>query len=215
MLAGMPLGVTQWKQVFRERAKAARKEAASRQPNAGQHAASAFMMAFGEELEGSTPASHQGDGVSEPKKVALYHPKGDELDTEPLADALSKRGIAVLLPVVEKRGERLRFRLFEIDKGLEKGPFGIMQPPESCPLGIPDIVVTPLLGVRRDGARLGMGGGYYDRTLEWLRKSGDVIAIGYGYAAQKMERFPVGPEDQFLDGFVSEQGFERFPKRPA
>jgi 5-formyltetrahydrofolate cyclo-ligase len=58
-----------------------------------------------------------------------------------------------------------------------------------------------------------MGGGYYDRTLASLRQTGEVTAIGYGYADQQMERFPVGPEDQFLDGFASEQGFTSFPPR--
>ncbi|MEM1380430.1 MAG: 5-formyltetrahydrofolate cyclo-ligase [Pseudomonadota bacterium] len=237
MLAGLPLGIVQWKQVFRERAKAARREAAARQPSAAKHAASAFMMEFGDSLEGKTiagapnPREAEAQGADRPpakqaapaeapravseKSVALYHPTGDELDTEPLADALAKRGIAVLLPVVVKKNAPLVFRLFEIDKGLEEGRYGIMQPPESCPEMRPDVIVTPLLGVRRDGARLGMGGGYYDRTLAALRAEGDMIAVGYGFAAQKMDRFPVGPEDQFLDGFVSEQGFERFPRRNA
>ena len=203
MIPAIPLGIVQWKEAFRARAKKARADAAGRQPSAGHHAASQFMMHFGDELE------------SEAKNVALYHPKDDELDTEPLAKALADRGVAVLLPVVVKKNAALVFRLFEIDRGLEKGPYGIMQPPEGAEERRPDVVVTPLLGVRRDGARLGMGGGYYDRTIEALRASGDVNAIGYGYAAQVMERFPVGPDDQFLNAFVSERGVQRFPPRPS
>lgn len=187
-----PLPLVHWKKAFRERAKAARRDAAARQPNAGKFAASHFMMRL-EPSEGSA--------------IALYHPKADELDTAPLAEALSKAGVAVLLPVVEKKNAPLSFRLFEVDKGLEEGPYGIMQPGKDCKVMQPDIVVTPLLAVRPDGSRLGMGGGYYDRTLETLRGAGEVVAIGYGYSAQMMDRFPVGPTDQKLDGFVSEQGF--------
>lgn len=197
MIPAIPLGLVHWKETFRQRAKAARRDAAQRQPNAGRFAASHFMMRL-DPKEGTT--------------VALYHPKGDELDTWPLAEALSKQGVAVLLPVVVQKKAPLIFRLFEIDKPLEKGAYGIMQPPQSAQEMRPDIVVTPLLGVRRDGARLGMGGGYYDRTLETLRREGEVTAIGYGYEAQMMDRFPVGPEDQFLDGFTSEQGFQAFTR---
>lgn len=198
MIPLAPLGIVQWKEAFRKRAKASRAEAAERQPSAARHAASQFMLS----LE-----------IPEQSAVALYHAKGDELDTEPLAKALAERGISVLLPVVVGKKKPLVFRLVEIDRELEEGPYGIMQPPADAPEHRPDFIVTPLLGVRRDGARLGMGGGYYDRTLEALRREGPVTAIGYGYAAQMMERFPVGPEDQFLDAFVSEQGFQRFPPR--
>lgn len=200
MLPPMPLGIVHWKQVFRERAKTARRDAHARQPGAARHAAAHFMAGI-EPKEGSA--------------VALYHPKGDELDTAPLAEALAAAGVAVLLPVVVSKNAPLAFRLVEMDRALEPGPYGVLQPPGDAPAMRPDIVVTPLLAVRPDGARLGMGGGYYDRTLEALRADGPVEAIGYGYAAQVMERFPAVAEDQFLDGFVSEQGLTRFPRRPA
>jgi 5-formyltetrahydrofolate cyclo-ligase len=193
-----PLPLVHWKKAFRERAKAARRDAASRQPSAGKFAASYFMGAL-EPREGQA--------------VALYHPTGDELDTAHLAAALGEAGVAVLLPATTKKREPLTFRLFEIDVPLVEGRYGIMEPPETAEERRPDIIVTPLLAVRPDGARLGMGGGYYDRTLAQLRAEQDVLAIGYGYAAQIMERFPVGPEDQFLDGFVSEQGYIPFSRR--
>lgn len=198
MIPTLPLSIIRFKQVFRERARAARRDAARSQPNAARFAASHFMAQV-QPAEGTA--------------IALYHPKGDELETWPLAEALAAAGAPVLLPVVERKGAPLAFRLFEVDRGLVEGPYGIMEPPDTAPAMRPDIVVTPLLAVRPDGARLGMGGGYYDRTLEALRAGGDVLAIGYGYAAQVMERFPVEPGDQFLDGFVSEQGFTRFERR--
>lgn len=198
MIPPLALNLINFKKVFRERAKQARRLAAEAQPHAARFAASHLMTRL-EPSEGS--------------KVAIYHAKGDELSTAPLAEALAERGVAVLLPVVVGKKEPLIFRLFETDGTLEEGPHGIMQPGEDAPEMRPDLVVTPLLGVRPDGARLGMGGGYYDRTLEALRAEGPVIAIGYGYAAQMMERFPVEPQDQFLDGFVSEQGYQSFDRR--
>ena len=194
-----PLPLLDWKTVFRKRAKQARARAALTQPNAGRFAAGHFMDAL-------TPGAEA--------TVALYAAKGDELDTAPLAKALAERGVAVVLPVVTRKGEPLAFRLFEVDRGLEDGPYGIQQPPMGAPERRPDIVVTPLLAAREaDGARLGMGGGYYDRTLAALRAEGSVTVVGYGYAEQLTERFPTGPHDEPLDWFVSERGAKRWARR--
>ncbi len=193
-----PLPLTDWKTVFRKRAKAMRKEAAARHPNAARFAASHFMLHF---------------APNERAAIAIYHAHGDELDTAPLADALMRDGHAILLPVVVEKNAPLLFRLWEVDKPLAEGAYGIPAPGEDAPAMRPDIVVVPLLGVRPDGARLGMGGGFYDRTLEQLRSEGEILAIGYGYGAQRMDRFPVGPHDQFLDGFVHENGADRIDRR--
>ena len=56
------------------------------------------------------------------------------------------------------------------------------------------------------GRRLGYGGGYYDRTLAALRTSGDVLAVGFAFAAQQMPGLPVEPTDQPLDAVVTEAG---------
>jgi 5-formyltetrahydrofolate cyclo-ligase len=193
-----PLPILDWKTVFRKRAKAARAAAARSQPGAARFAASHFLTAL--EPEAGTA-------------IALYAAKGDELDTAPLAQALAERGVAVLLPVIIGDAP-LAFRLFEVDRGLEEGPHGIMQPPAEAPEQRPDVVVTPLLAARkRDGARLGMGGGHYDRTLAALRAEGPVTVVGYGYGDQLQDRFPTAPHDEPLDWFVSEQGAVRFERR--
>ncbi len=193
-----PIPLLDWKAVFRKRAKAARAKAAATQKSAANFAASHFMATFAPE---------------EPATIALYFPVGDELDTWPLAEALMARGHALVLPAVEGKKQPLKFRLYEVDTPLIDGAYGIKTPPTEAPELRPDIVVCPLLGIRPDGARLGMGGGYYDRTLNDLRAEGPVLAVGYGYAAQRMDRFPVDPHDAFLDGFVSEQGAEKINRR--
>jgi 5-formyltetrahydrofolate cyclo-ligase len=193
-----PLPIANFKQAFREKAKRLRAEAAKMQPDAARFAAGHLMTKL------------------EPKpglKVAIYHAKDDELATAPLAQALAEAGAAVLLPRVVRKRAPLEFRLFSVDEPLSEGAYGIMEPGPDAEVMTPDIIVTPLLAVRPDGARLGMGGGYYDRTLAALREEQSVLAIGFGYANQQMDRFPVGPEDQFLDGFVSERGYTAFDRR--
>ncbi|MCK5748872.1 MAG: 5-formyltetrahydrofolate cyclo-ligase, partial [Oricola sp.] len=52
----------------------------------------------------------------------------------------------------------------------------------------------------------GYGGGYYDRTLEKLRKEGSPLAVGYAYGAQEVDALPLSPLDQPLDWIVTERG---------
>ena len=64
----------------------------------------------------------------------------------------------------------------------------------------------PLAGFDRAGNRLGYGGGFYDRTLERLRRDGTAIAIGLAYAVQEIRAIPAEPTDQVLDLIVTDRG---------
>ena len=72
------------------------------------------------------------------------------------------------------------------------------------------MLIIPLLAFDRRGYRLGYGGGFYDRTLEKLRKQKSIIAIGVGYAAQEVGRVPTGEHDQPLDYVMTESEVIRF-----
>jgi 5-formyltetrahydrofolate cyclo-ligase len=176
--------------VYRERAKAIRRAAAADRPDAARHAAAHFMA--------SIP-------VGPEDVVALYHPVNDEIDTAPLAAALRERGARLALPVVENRRAPLAFRAYEGGASLERGWRGIPIPPAAAPAARPSIIVVPVLAFARTGARLGYGGGYYDRTLAARRGDGEVLAVGYAYGAQEVDALPEGPLDQRLDWIVTER----------
>ncbi|MDA0675675.1 MAG: 5-formyltetrahydrofolate cyclo-ligase, partial [Proteobacteria bacterium] len=55
---------------------------------------------------------------------------------------------------------------------------------------------------------LGYGAGYYDITLDALNGSG-AVAVGVGYAGQRMERVPREPHDRPMDWLLTENGLER------
>ncbi|MHA7871395.1 MAG: 5-formyltetrahydrofolate cyclo-ligase [Hyphococcus sp.] len=179
------------KQLLRERMKAERRAAAKARPDAARHAARSFMDAI---------------AIPDHAIVALYYPIKDELDTEPLAAALFERGAAVALPVVTGKNQPLAFRAYKPGDDLIDGAYGEMIPAASAPQAAPTIVVAPLLAFTRSGARLGYGGGYYDRTLAVLRDSGDVLAVGYGFGAQEVDAIPLSPLDQPMDWIVTERG---------
>jgi 5-formyltetrahydrofolate cyclo-ligase len=178
------------KEILRLRMGAARKEAARERPDAAKHAARLFMD-HAPLPEGAT--------------VSLYHPMKNELDTKPLAEALLERGFKVALPVTPKKRGRLTFRAFRDGDPLSPDRYGIMTPTEAAPEVRPVLIVTPLLAFTRDGARLGYGGGYYDRTLAALRAEGDVLAVGYAYAAQEVAHIPMTRRDERLDWIITER----------
>ncbi|MEX6632550.1 5-formyltetrahydrofolate cyclo-ligase [Hyphococcus lacteus] len=179
------------KTVLRERMKGERRAAARKRPDAAEHAASAFMRAI----------DRREDTI-----VSLYYPIKGELDTEPLVSALIEEGTRVVMPVVTKKKAPLIFRAYMPGEDLVTGPYGELTPAAGAPEATPDILVMPLLAFTREGGRLGYGGGYYDRTLEALRKQGNPLAVGYAYGEQEVDAIPLSPLDQALDWIVTERG---------
>lgn len=135
--------------------------------------------------------------------LAGYAPIRAEADPFPV---LSAHLGLTCLPVVEGADQPLTFRLWRPGQGLEPGAFGIMQPIAGAEIIQPQVVIVPLAAFDRRGARIGYGGGYYDRSLEKLRAGGPVLAVGFAFAVQQVETVPEGPFDQPLDLVVTEAG---------
>ena len=70
-----------------------------------------------------------------------------------------------------------------------------------------DVVIVPLLAFDRQGNRIGMGGGYYDR---FLKKYPAALKIGLAFELQKIENIPVEPHDVPLDAIITEDGTYTF-----
>ncbi|UPY39046.1 5-formyltetrahydrofolate cyclo-ligase [Sediminicoccus sp. KRV36] len=143
-----------------------------------------------------------------PQRGALvggFWPMGSEIDTRPLLDALHARGHAIALPVTPPRGQPLFFRPWRPGIAMARGPMGTQHPAEGAPV-IPDWLIIPLLAFDRSGARLGYGGGYYDRTLALLRHA---KAIGVAYSTQEIPQVPTGPHDIRLTAIATELGLIR------
>ena len=161
------------------------------QPDAAIHAARAFAEA----------------GLGPFQVAAIYHPIGGEFDPYPLAAVLERQGVRIALPVALERDAPLIFRLMGETGSMPVDAVGIPSPGPESPEARPDLVVCPLLGFDRRGSRLGQGGGFYDRTLQALRASGPVLAVGLAYAGQELDRVVTGPFDQPLDGVLTETGW--------
>ncbi len=142
-------------------------------------------------------ASHQGS------TLAGYWPIRNEADPRPVM--LAHDG-PLCLPVVTGPARPLIFRRWlGGDAHLEGGSFGTFHPDATMAEVIPQVLIVPLAGFDRAGNRLGYGGGFYDRTLEVLRQSGPVLAIGCAFAVQELAEIPIEPTDQPLDLIVTDR----------
>ena len=139
--------------------------------------------------------------------MAGYWPIRDEADPRP---AMLAHGGGLCLPVVVGPATPLVFRRWSHGDALEAGSLKTWHPDPAAEVVIPDLVIVPLAGFDDAGGRLGYGGGFYDRTLEVLRRRGPVIAAGLAFDAQRVGLIPVEVTDQPLDLIVTEHGLHRF-----
>ena len=137
--------------------------------------------------------------------VALYLGVAEELDTRPLIAAL--HGLRLYAPRVGPDG-RLRFA--RLAPPLVRNRYGIAEPAALRRPPRLDLIVLPLVGFDAAGARLGMGGGYYDRLLARPRAYRRPLRVGFAFAAQEVRAVPVAPHDARLDAVVTERGLRRF-----
>jgi 5-formyltetrahydrofolate cyclo-ligase len=66
------------------------------------------------------------------------------------------------------------------------------------------VVVVPALAVARDGARLGRGGGYYDRALQHVRA--DAVLVALVFDDELLDELPVEAHDQPVSAVVTPSG---------
>lgn len=126
--------------------------------------------------------------------IALYVSFDGEISTEKLIKTLWAQGKQVYLPVLHPfNPNHLLFLRYLPDTPMLKNKFGIWEPKLNVqnvlPLDELDILFTPLVAFDKQGNRLGMGGGFYDRTLQnWQNSS--FIPVGLAHQCQQVEQLP-------------------------
>ncbi len=133
-----------------------------------------------------------------------FMPIRTEIDPVPAMAEASAYGL-VAVPVIIGADQPLKFSRWTPGAAMKAGAFGAMIP-EVDDFLEPEILIVPLLAFSRSGARLGYGGGFYDRTLEMLRARRSTLAIGFAFAGQETDDVPLEPTDQPLDMIVTETG---------
>jgi len=146
--------------------------------------------------------------------VAGYICLGGEIDISPIFSDLTQLGHRIYVPVV--RPEQNGVLLFaEIDDSTKfvTGKYNISEPVYNVNalLGASslDLVLVPLVGIDSGGNRLGMGGGYYDRTFSVNLENGpqvrSPVLLGVCHALQTLSSVPVEHWDVPLDAVITDQ----------
>lgn len=134
---------------------------------------------------------------------------GEEINPGPLMNRLHREGAALCLPVMVGKGKPLLFRAWMPGAPLRTVVWGIREPDDTAIVVEPDVLLMPLLAFDRRGARLGYGGGFYDRTLHGLRSRKPVMAVGLAYASQEVDAVPHLDYDERLDWVLTPEGLIR------
>lgn len=152
-------------------------------------------------------------------RIACYFPHGKEVDLTDLMLQAWAQGKTTFLPVLARFPKgHLWWLPYYIDTPLYRNRFGIPEPAHarrlrSTKLRSLDLILVPLVAFDSSGQRIGMGGGFYDRSLARIRHTHSwhrPRRIGVAFSWQEVEHIPAQPWDVPLDGIVTDQGITTF-----
>lgn len=136
-------------------------------------------------------------------RVAGYWAVGGEMPLHTVYASLRAREQGYFLPIIDE-SNLLRFARWTPASALRQNRYGIPEPEseDALPPGDLDVVLLPLLGFDRNGNRLGMGAGYYDRSFAFLRdakRPARPVLVGIGYHFQEVAQITAEAWDVRLD----------------
>ncbi len=151
------------------------------------------------------------------RHLSLYLPTDGEIDPRLLLRAAQRRGKATYLPVLSAWPRtKMVFQRIRPGEKLRPNRFRILEPRINAArqrkVWALDLVLLPLVGFDEEGGRLGMGGGFYDRSLAYLARRQSwrkPTLLGLAHECQKVARLDQASWDVPLQGSVTDQGWYR------
>lgn len=160
------------------------------------------------------------------RRVAVYLANDGEIDPRLLIAQIWKMGKTCYLPVLEPLAEgKLWFVRYAPNTPMTRNRFGIPEPRlqgyanqkrHRSPPQYLDLVLLPLVAFDAQGNRMGMGGGFYDRTFAFSQRkqARKPVLMGLAHECQKLESLPVEAWDVPLQGIISDLKVYRRKKSP-
>ncbi len=154
-------------------------------------------------------------------RIGVFMASGSEISTLPLLDMLLAAGKQVFFPLIphEPRLRKLWFTRLHADARWVENRHGIAELAHAHAVRARDLdlLLMPLAGFDAAGNRLGMGGGYYDASLAYLRHRHHwrtPTTVGLAFGCQELSvPLPVDPWDVPLSALLTESGVRIFRKR--
>jgi 5-formyltetrahydrofolate cyclo-ligase len=124
--------------------------------------------------------------------IACYLASDDEVNCRRLIERAWRMKKRIFLPVLQKHSE-LKFVEFLSDSKTRTNKYGLEEPVGDNEIDphILDLVFTPLVAFDLQGNRIGMGGGYYDRTFSFLNEQHNEsrpTLVGLAFDCQRVEQ---------------------------
>jgi 5-formyltetrahydrofolate cyclo-ligase len=146
------------------------------------------------------------------RRIAFYHAVGGEIDPSPILNEAIQRGKTPYLPILRRVPDvGLWFAPYTRSSKLKLNRFGIPEPKVSQSSLIKpwslDMVFVPLVAFDSQGHRLGMGGGYYDRTFAFKLMRHYFCGpkmVGLAHEFQYQPNLASNPWDVPLDSVITE-----------
>lgn len=149
--------------------------------------------------------------------VAFYLAEDGEISPEFAIKVAWQQKKNVYLPVISPYGNSLFFALYTPNTRMKRNRFGIAEPItpiKQCKRAHQlQLICMPLVGFDLTGNRLGMGGGFYDRSLHFRHHQKSwrkPRLVGFAHECQKLGLVPVEEWDIPVDGIVTEAKLYRF-----
>ena len=154
------------------------------------------------------------------QRVATYLPIRSEFPTAAIIEDRPSLNKEIYIPRISpNQNNTMQFCLLQRDSQgkiqtkLHKNVYNILEPQDLAGSDVInaralDIIFMPLLGFNLNGDRLGMGGGYYDRALEFKNNTQPnrrPYLIGLAYEAQLTHDLNPHPWDIKLDAVITEK----------
>lgn len=139
--------------------------------------------------------------------ISTYLHIGSEVRTDGIVHWVLRNGKRIIVPIIDRTNKRLIFsEIRDSSRELVRGGYGILEPkPEfrrPVPLEEADIILVPGVAWDLQGYRIGYGAGYYDRSINSLRKH--IARIGLAYGFQILLKIPRSAFDRRVDKIVTE-----------
>jgi len=137
------------------------------------------------------------------RAVMAFWSFGSEVPMDPLIARLVEAGVTVALPRIADG--HLEPRTWRPGEPVTETHFGAREPEGGRVLDPSeiDVVATPGVAFDRTGARVGYGGGFYDRLLAGFLRRPPTIAAAFSLQVQ--DTLPSEPSDQRVDAVFTEE----------
>ncbi|MBX9754617.1 MAG: 5-formyltetrahydrofolate cyclo-ligase [Pseudomonadaceae bacterium] len=149
------------------------------------------------------------------RQIALYLPNDGEIDPQHLMRAAQRHGKATYLPVLSTWPKtKMVFQRVRAGEPLRLNRFKIAEPPANRSrqrkVWALDLILLPLVGFDLEGGRLGMGGGFYDRSLAYRKLRAQPQKpqlLGLAHECQRVEKLLMASWDVALTATVTDRAW--------